>query len=74
MARWKSGSSALARGELLGYGEGMKQTQLPMGVFIAIGAGLGVAFMPMAGPLALAIGVALGVVLGAIVETQRQNR
>jgi hypothetical protein len=45
-----------------------------MGIFIAIGAGVGVAFMPMFGPVALAVGAALGVVFGASVDAQRANR
>ena len=52
----------------------MKQHEPRMGLFIAIGAGIGVAFMPMIGPLALAIGAAIGVVLGAIVDAQAARR
>jgi hypothetical protein len=52
----------------------MKTQDSKVGVFLAIGAGLGVAFMPMLGPGAIAIGVAIGLVLGAAIDAQTSRR
>lgn len=46
----------------------MKPQDRKLGLWIALGAGIGVAFMPMMGPLSLAIGVAIGLVLGAAID------
>jgi hypothetical protein len=52
----------------------MENSTSRTGTFLAIGAGIGVAFMPLAGPLALPIGVAIGLVLGAALDARTARR
>jgi hypothetical protein len=65
---------ALVGGRATRYGPRMDDTASRTGTFLAIGAGIGVAFMPLLGPLALPIGVAIGLVLGAALDARTAKR
>ena len=52
----------------------MSERTLDIAGIAAIGAAIGVLFMPMAGPLALVAGVAIGGLIVAVVEGRRATR